>query len=477
MKPLRLMTAMVTALLFSLVVAQETTQDPAEVQGVAMVRLVQLSPNATDVSVSFIAEEDEVSEAAPDEFAGLAYGETTDYMQVPAGDYRLSVRATGESELGETEISYEVEENFSAGSYTTLAVLGLVLPEEEFETDDEDEGFFAWLTGLFTGDDPGDRDALALRVESYADELTTPLEPNEVRLRVVHASPGTAEVDIVTEEDGEDNVLISNLSYADASGYETLEQTPTQLEIRLAGSDATALDLLETPEDPELADNGATDAQLEGGMVHTIFITGTVVEEVPLEALILSDAPVVEMDMDDPATAPVEEPVDPDPEGVDPDDLDDDMDPADVEADEDDAGVDEEQNVIEVAASRDELTVFTVAVTAAGLADTLADNGPYTVFAPNDDAFDALPEGQLDAWLEDADALEEVLLHHLVEGYYTAEELAEMDSVSTMAGTELDISASNGDVMIDGATVVDADLDADNGTVHVIDQVLTPEDE
>jgi len=113
------------------------------------------------------------------------------------------------------------------------------------------------------------------------------------------------------------------------------------------------------------------------------------------------------------------------------------------------------------------------AVKATDLVATLKGPGPFTVFAPTDDAFAKLPAGTLDSLLKDIPQLTKILTYHVVSGKVVAADVVEMDSVPTMLGSNLPIDASNG-VKVNGATVVTPDVEADNGVIHVIDQVLIP---
>ncbi len=129
----------------------------------------------------------------------------------------------------------------------------------------------------------------------------------------------------------------------------------------------------------------------------------------------------------------------------------------------------------EVAAADGRFTTLLAAVEAAGLAETLSGDGPFTVFAPTDDAFAALPDGVLDSLLADPEgALTDVLLHHVVDGAVPAAEVVELDSATTMGGEEVSISVDGESVMVGDATVIVADVQAANGVIHVIDTVLVP---
>jgi transforming growth factor-beta-induced protein len=114
------------------------------------------------------------------------------------------------------------------------------------------------------------------------------------------------------------------------------------------------------------------------------------------------------------------------------------------------------------------------ALEAANLVDTLKSQGPFTVFAPTDEAFGRLPEGTVEGLLEDTPALTDVLLYHVVSGDVRAADLAEMETVDTLLEEPLAISIENGEVRINESQVVTADIEASNGVIHVIDSVLLP---
>jgi uncharacterized surface protein with fasciclin (FAS1) repeats len=116
------------------------------------------------------------------------------------------------------------------------------------------------------------------------------------------------------------------------------------------------------------------------------------------------------------------------------------------------------------------------AVKAAGLVDTLKGPGPFTVFAPTDEAFAALPAGALDSLLkpENKDKLQKVLTYHVVPGKVTSKEVVKLNSAKTVEGSTVSIKASGGQVMVDEARVTKADIAASNGVIHVIDKVILP---
>jgi len=139
-----------------------------------------------------------------------------------------------------------------------------------------------------------------------------------------------------------------------------------------------------------------------------------------------------------------------------------------------DEAVEAQPNIVEVAAQAGTFNTLLAAATEAGLAETLANGGPFTVFAPTDEAFAKIPQADLEALLADKEALTKVLLYHVVEGEHLAEKVVGMDSVETLAGEWAPISLMDGKAMIDGATITATNIRADNGVIHVIDTVILP---
>jgi len=131
-------------------------------------------------------------------------------------------------------------------------------------------------------------------------------------------------------------------------------------------------------------------------------------------------------------------------------------------------------DIVTVAAEAGQFETLLAAAQAAGLAETLASEGPFTVFAPTDEAFAALGQDTIDSLLANPEQLSEILLYHVVEGAVYAEDVAAIDSATTVQGSDLTVSVSNGTVMVDDATVVATDVEASNGVIHVIDSVLLP---
>ncbi|WP_414581738.1 fasciclin domain-containing protein [Scytonema sp. PCC 10023] len=130
-------------------------------------------------------------------------------------------------------------------------------------------------------------------------------------------------------------------------------------------------------------------------------------------------------------------------------------------------------DIVDTAVNAGSFSTLVAAVKAAGLVDTLKGAGPFTVFAPTDDAFAKLPAGTVDALLQDIPKLKKILTYHVVSGKVTSADVVKLKSATTVEGTEVKIDASNG-VKINDATVATPDVDADNGVIHVIDKVLIP---
>ena len=135
----------------------------------------------------------------------------------------------------------------------------------------------------------------------------------------------------------------------------------------------------------------------------------------------------------------------------------------------------ETRDIVQVAAEDGRFETLVTAVEAAGLVETLQGEGPFTVFAPTDDAFEALPDGTLDALLNDIPALTDILLYHVAEGKVMASDVMERSLAEMLQGQNVDIKVEDGSVFIDGAQVVITDIEASNGVIHVIDAVIQPE--
>ncbi|MCB0165701.1 MAG: fasciclin domain-containing protein [Anaerolineae bacterium] len=134
-----------------------------------------------------------------------------------------------------------------------------------------------------------------------------------------------------------------------------------------------------------------------------------------------------------------------------------------------------EQDIVDTLIADGRFTTLVKALETADLVDTLKGEDPFTVFAPTDEAFAALPDGVLDDLMANVPALTDVLLYHVVPGKVMAADVATMPSADTVLGEAAPISASNGSVMVGDANVIVTDIEASNGVIHVIDTVLLPE--
>lgn len=133
-----------------------------------------------------------------------------------------------------------------------------------------------------------------------------------------------------------------------------------------------------------------------------------------------------------------------------------------------------DETIVDVAVNNGNFQTLVAAVKAAGLVETLSGEGPFTVFAPTDEAFAKLPEGTLDALLADKAKLTAVLTYHVVPGKVMASDVVNLKSATTVNGQQVEIKAYGGRVMIDNANVTATDIEASNGVIHVIDTVILP---
>ena len=136
------------------------------------------------------------------------------------------------------------------------------------------------------------------------------------------------------------------------------------------------------------------------------------------------------------------------------------------------AGVAQAKDIVDTAVAAGSFKTLATALTAAGLIDTLKGKGPFTVFAPTDEAFAKVPKPDLDALLADKAKLTAVLTYHVVPGKVMAKDV-KAGKVKTVQGSEITVATANG-VMVDAAKVVKTDIAADNGVIHVIDSVIMP---
>jgi transforming growth factor-beta-induced protein len=134
----------------------------------------------------------------------------------------------------------------------------------------------------------------------------------------------------------------------------------------------------------------------------------------------------------------------------------------------------EEKDIVETAIDDGRFETLVAALEASGLDDTLKGEGPYTVFAPTDDAFDKLPAGTVEALLDDIPTLKDILLYHVVAGKVMAEDVVKLTSATTVLGEDVTISVTGSTVKVNDATVIITDIECSNGVIHVIDTVLLP---
>jgi uncharacterized surface protein with fasciclin (FAS1) repeats len=131
-------------------------------------------------------------------------------------------------------------------------------------------------------------------------------------------------------------------------------------------------------------------------------------------------------------------------------------------------------DIVDVAVEAGSFNTLAAALQAAGLVDVLKGEGPFTVFAPTDEAFAKLPEGTVEALLQDIDALTAILTYHVVAGEVTSDQVVNLTEATTVNGAKVDIAVENGSVKINNATVTAVDIAASNGVIHVIDTVILP---
>ena len=132
------------------------------------------------------------------------------------------------------------------------------------------------------------------------------------------------------------------------------------------------------------------------------------------------------------------------------------------------------KDIVDTAVAAGSFKTLATALKAAGLVETLKGKGPFTVFAPTDDAFKKLPAGTLEKLLADKAQLTKVLTYHVVAGKVMAADVVKLTEAKTVEGSSVKISVKDGKVKVDGANVVKTDVGASNGVIHVIDAVILP---
>jgi len=136
------------------------------------------------------------------------------------------------------------------------------------------------------------------------------------------------------------------------------------------------------------------------------------------------------------------------------------------------------KNIVETAIEAGSFETLVKAAKAAGLVDTLSSKGPFTVFAPTDDAFGKLPTGTIEGLLKDKEKLTSILTYHVVPGKVMSSDVVKLKSAKTIQGQEIKIDAAkwhlHRNVKVSGANVLKADIECTNGVIHVIDKVILP---
>ena len=133
-------------------------------------------------------------------------------------------------------------------------------------------------------------------------------------------------------------------------------------------------------------------------------------------------------------------------------------------------------NVVEMAQHAGSFNTLVKAIKAADLVETLQGEGPYTVFAPSDEAFAKLPEGELDKLLKDKKKLRALLTYHVSPGLKSSEEVVKLSSLETVNGEKVKVNMDGKGVMVGQSTVTATDIQCSNGVIHVIDKVLLPKE-
>jgi len=133
------------------------------------------------------------------------------------------------------------------------------------------------------------------------------------------------------------------------------------------------------------------------------------------------------------------------------------------------------KDIVDMAVSAGSFKTLVAAVKAAGLVEALKGEGPFTVFAPTDEAFAKLPEGTVEALLKDKEKLASILTYHVVSGAVKAEDVVKLKKAETLNGQNVKITVDEGAVMVDNANVITTDILCSNGVIHVIDKVILPD--
>lgn len=134
------------------------------------------------------------------------------------------------------------------------------------------------------------------------------------------------------------------------------------------------------------------------------------------------------------------------------------------------------KTIVDIASENGNFKTLTTALTEAGLVETLSGDGPFTVFAPTDEAFAKLPAGTVESLLKDKEKLTSILTYHVVPGKVMAADVVKLTSATTVQGQDVTVKVEGDSVMINDAKVVTTDIEASNGVIHVIDTVILPKE-
>jgi uncharacterized surface protein with fasciclin (FAS1) repeats len=141
----------------------------------------------------------------------------------------------------------------------------------------------------------------------------------------------------------------------------------------------------------------------------------------------------------------------------------------------DNKGDSSKKDIVTIAVESGKFNTLAKALTETGLVEALKGKGPFTVFAPTDEAFAKLPKGTIEALLKDKEALKKILLYHVVSGKVTSKEVVKLNKAETLEGQNVKIQITDGSVMTNNSKVTTADVMASNGVIHIIDTALIPE--
>ncbi len=231
----------------------------------SMVRFVHVAPN---LEIERLLLVDTIDGFTHEEIHDLEYLEVSEYVPVPEGQHEVILDVIGLEDEAPTQITLDQVIGTVGGHFFTIAIVGLTMPEDPATLD---EGFFAWLEDLFTPD----RDDLALRTVVIEDIATAGATPADADVRILHAAPGTEAVELVLVEGDETVEVLGRVGYAEVGAQSIIRPDDGWLEVRLADSGVVVADLREI--------------ELASGMIHTVIVAGTPVEDVPIEVEVLRD--------------------------------------------------------------------------------------------------------------------------------------------------------------------------------------------